>query len=188
MRARNIKPGLCKNEDLGACSRDARLMFALLPMMADRAGRLEYRPARIRVELFPYDEDVTVAKIDSMFKELERFAGKFVIRYQANNETYVQIVNFVKHQNPHPREVMSVIPAPDGWDRDDCDTESRVKALPRQDLGVAQAMPSNGLATLIPDSPIPLTESPIPATAPGKGKKSAREAAIEAARERIAAV
>ena len=38
------------------CSMSARLLFVGLWTIADRNGRLEDRPKRIRAELFPYDE------------------------------------------------------------------------------------------------------------------------------------
>lgn len=55
MRARNIKPGFFKNEDISECSPSARLLFIGLWMLADREGRLEYRPKRWKGELFPYE-------------------------------------------------------------------------------------------------------------------------------------
>ena len=54
-RARNIKPGLYKNEDLAECSVWARYIFPGMWMLADREGRLEDRPKRIKGELLPYD-------------------------------------------------------------------------------------------------------------------------------------
>ena len=54
-RARNIKPGFFKNEELAECSLAARLCFPGLWLLADREGRLEDRPKRIKGELFPFD-------------------------------------------------------------------------------------------------------------------------------------
>ena len=62
MRARNIKTGFYKNDQLAECSLAARLLFPGLWMMADRDGRLEYRPKRIKAEVFPYD-DVDVSAL-----------------------------------------------------------------------------------------------------------------------------
>ena len=50
-RARNIKPGFFKNEDLAECSPWARLCFAGLWTLADREGRLEDRANVIQDEL-----------------------------------------------------------------------------------------------------------------------------------------
>ena len=61
MRTRDIKPGFYFNEDLAECSCWARLIFPGLWMLADREGRLEYRPKRIKAQLLPYDgEDMAV--------------------------------------------------------------------------------------------------------------------------------
>lgn len=46
--ARNIKPGFFTNDVLAACDQLARLLFAGLWTVADRAGRLEDRPKRIK--------------------------------------------------------------------------------------------------------------------------------------------
>ena len=105
-RSRNIKPGFFKNEMLAECSPLARLLFAGLWCLADRAGRLEDRPKRIRVEVMPYD----AGNVDGMLDELHR-AG-FILRYQAGEQRLIQVQNFTKHQNPHCKEPASTIPAP----------------------------------------------------------------------------
>ena len=105
-RARNIKPGFFKNEDLAECSPLARILFAGLWCLADRAGRLEDRPKRIRAEVLPYDD----GSVDDMLNELHE-AG-FILRYQVGEHRFIQVLNFAKHQNPHHREAESTIPAP----------------------------------------------------------------------------
>ena len=105
MRARNIKPGFYKNEDLASCSLPARLLFPGLWMMADREGRLEDRPKRIKAEVFPYDD----FDVDALLCELAE-AG-MIVRYQVDEGEYIWIPNFLKHQNPHKREKDSDIPA-----------------------------------------------------------------------------
>jgi len=55
VRSRNLKPGFFKNEALLELPCEARLLFAGLWCMADREGRLEDRPKRIKIELFPAD-------------------------------------------------------------------------------------------------------------------------------------
>jgi hypothetical protein len=104
MRARNIKPGFCKNEDLAECTVWARLCFALLPMMADREGRLEDRPKRLKAELFPFDS----VEVEPLLVELDRH--ELISRYTVNGLDLIQILAFRKHQNPHHREPESVLP------------------------------------------------------------------------------
>ena len=67
MRSRDIKPGFFKNDQLAECSFPARLLFPGLWMLADREGRLENRPRKIKAEIFPFD-DVDVA---ALLRELE---------------------------------------------------------------------------------------------------------------------
>lgn len=105
MRARNIKPGFYKNEELADCSLPARLLFPGLWMMADREGRLEDRPKRIKVEIFPYDD----FDVDALLCELA--GAGMIVRYQVDGERYIWIPHFLKHQNPHKREKDSDIPA-----------------------------------------------------------------------------
>lgn len=107
-RARNIKPGFFKNEVLAEQPAETRLLFVGLWTLADREGRLEDRPKRIRAELFPFDS----FDVDSMLDRLQ--ADGFVTRYEADGVQYVQIENFVKHQDPHYKEKASEIPPPPG--------------------------------------------------------------------------
>src|SRR5262244_3073085 len=58
IRARNIKPGIFKNELLGAADPLLTLLFEGLWCMADREGRLEDRPLRIKAEIFPYPKNL----------------------------------------------------------------------------------------------------------------------------------
>lgn len=109
MRARNIKPGFYKNEELAECSFAARLLAPGLWMMADREGRLEDRPKRIKAELFPYD----TFDVDALLVEL--VACGHIKRYEASDRRYIQIVKFTEHQQPHHMEIKSVIPAPEGF-------------------------------------------------------------------------
>lgn len=107
-RARNIKPGFFKNEDLAELSADVRLLFIGLWTLADREGRLEDRPKRIKGELFPFE----MSDVDSMLTQLQ--TSGFVIRYEVSGSRFLQVVNFVKHQDPHYKEKASEIPPPPG--------------------------------------------------------------------------
>ena len=105
-RARLLKPGYFTNDALNVLPFPARHLFAGLWVIADREGRLEDRPARIRVEVFPYDR-VNVSKL---LDSLE--AAGFILRYAADGKPYIQVVNFLKHQTPNVREAASTIPPP----------------------------------------------------------------------------
>lgn len=107
-RARNIKPGFFKNEDLAEMDPLSRLLFAGLWCLADREGRLEDRPKRIKAELFPYDN----CDVDQLLDDLQEYG--FIHRYEVDGGKYIFIQNWHKHQNPHHMEVPSVIPPAPG--------------------------------------------------------------------------
>ena len=107
-RARNIKPGLFKNEFLVEQSLFVRLLFVGLWTLADREGRLEDRPKRIKLELFPYDSENT----DDALTVLAE--NGFIVRYQSAGINVIQIVNFLKHQTPHGTEKDSLLPDENG--------------------------------------------------------------------------
>lgn len=105
-RARNIKPSLFKNEVLGTIDPLLTILFEGLWCLADKEGRLEDRPLRIRAETLPYREGIDV---NAMLTELERL--EFIQRYKVGNLRLIQVLNFVKHQNPHHTEKKSELPA-----------------------------------------------------------------------------
>lgn len=104
MRARNLKPGFFTNEQLAECSIAARLLFAGLWCMADREGRLEYRPKRIKMSVFPADE----IAVEPLLHEL--LGATLLLKYEVQGNTYAWIPTFAKHQRPHPKEVASTLP------------------------------------------------------------------------------
>lgn len=105
-RARNIKPGFFANENLADCDPLARLLFAGLWCLADREGRLEDRPKRIRAEVLPYD----LCDADELLNQLQ--AHGFILRYSHGEGRFIQVRKFDAHQNPHMKEAKSSIPAP----------------------------------------------------------------------------
>jgi hypothetical protein len=107
MRARNIKPGFFSNDALGELPPMARILFIGLWCQADREGRLEDRPKRIRAEVLPYDD----VDVDSMLNMLAQGQNPFIVRYAHEVGKYIQIVHFLDHQKPHPNEAASTIPA-----------------------------------------------------------------------------
>lgn len=138
-RARNIKPGFYLNEELASCSIMARFIFPGIWMLADREGRMEDRPLRIKAALLPYDH----ANVDELLDELEK-AG-MLQRYESGNTRYIQIINFKKHQTPHIKEQESTIPAPD------MHSASTVQAPDNTNASTSVAPPDS----LIPSSLIP---------------------------------
>lgn len=141
-RARNLKPSFFTNDRLAEIHPLGRLLFAGLWTIADREGRLEDRPKRIKAEVLPYDN----ANVDKLLDDLGR-AG-FILRYAANGDRFIQVLAFNKHQNPHVKEGPSTIPAP---------VEHSASPVPDPEIPAP--------AGLIPDSGFPQPDSGLRITA-----------------------
>lgn len=103
-RSRNIKPGFFTNDELAECSPFARLLFAGLWTIADKEGRMDDRPKKIKALVLPFDE----VDCDELLSQL--LGRGFITRYSVNNCDYIQVNNWKKHQNPHCKESASCIP------------------------------------------------------------------------------
>lgn len=148
-RSRNIKPGFFKNEELAELPFETRLLFAGLWCLADREGRMEDRPKRIRAEVFPYD----LIDCDPLLDQLH--ATGFIVRYEVDGSKYIEIPSFLVHQNPHKNEADSDIP------KKEC---GKLQKL-RESSGTAPVKLGSAPAdSLIPDSLIPDSLS-IPSSA-----------------------
>jgi hypothetical protein len=139
-RARNIKPGFFSNDVLAELNPLARLLFAGLWTIADREGRLEDRPKKIKAMVLPYDDCDCNALLQSLHDH------GFILRYVADGNRYIQIIKWHEHQNPHVKEADSSIPAPD-----------KSSSSPAQEPDEQQPLPER--AGLIPDSLNPITDS-----------------------------
>lgn len=107
-RSRNIKPGFFTNEDLVELDFATRLLFAGLWTQADRDGRLEDRPKKLKMAIFPADN----VDVDAMLASLH--GAKLIVRYEVNGVQYIRIPSWSKHQNPHHTEKASEIPEDNG--------------------------------------------------------------------------
>lgn len=143
-RSRNIKPGFFTNDDLGELEPLARLLFAGMWTIADRSGRLEDRPKKIKAEVLPYDN----CDAESFLAQLAERG--FILRYEAVGKRFIQILAWGKHQNPHCKEAASTIPAPDGHVDEQEDEQVKHGASTVQAQVEQSPLPER--AGLIPDS------------------------------------
>lgn len=91
-RIRTIKPELFLNEELAELQIYARMLFIGLFTQADRRGRMEDRPRRLKAALFPYDD----IDVDDLLSSLH--SAGFIIRYECEGVRLIQVANFEKHQ------------------------------------------------------------------------------------------
>lgn len=148
-RARNIKPSFFTNDTLAEIVPLGRLLFQGLWCHADREGRMEDRPRKLKAEILPYDD----CDVESLLDELDRHG--FITRYEVGGRQFIQVVNFCKHQNPHIKEPASQIPEMPSHDA------STVQAP--FDFGSDPADPLNphpDPLNLIPDSITPTSAKP----------------------------
>jgi len=104
-RSRNIKPALFKNELLGEADPLLTILFAGLWCLADRDGKLEDRPKRIKAEIFPYRE---LPDFNGYLTELARLG--FIDRFVTSDTAVIEVINFAEHQSPHKTEKGSTLP------------------------------------------------------------------------------
>lgn len=128
MRIRYLKPGFFTNEALAELRPEARLLYAGLWLLADREGRLEDRPKRIKAEIFPYDS----YDVEKLLSSLA--SNGFLVRYQVDGQNYIWLPSFKKHQRINPRELPSALPR--------CDQEA-AESVPEHTLDDAEAQPEN---------------------------------------------
>lgn len=145
-RARNIKPSLFKNEILGVADPLLTLLFASLWCLADREGRLEDRPLRIKAETFPYRDSLDVNRYLTELQRLE-----FICRYTEGGIAVIQVLQFKKHQSPHSTEKASELPAYDEKTSIIHGCESLTVKAPLVNSEVTEAKRPDSLL-LIPDS------------------------------------
>jgi uncharacterized protein YlbG (UPF0298 family) len=146
-RARNIKPAFFQNEDLAELKPIERLAFIAMWTVADYRGCIEYRAKRLKVQLLPYDN----CDIDTIVTNLEQ--SRFITTYNVNGQNYIKILNFEKHQNPHPNEKKAGSTIPDIGESNSNINELQTIVTNHDKDGTNRA-----------DSLIPITDSPLPIT------------------------
>jgi len=95
-RIRSIKPQFWLDERLGEIDRNARLLYIGLWNLSDDQGVFEWRPARIKIQIFPYDSDVNSGTIQQWLELL--ISSGDIIQFNCNGGVYGYIPTFLKHQ------------------------------------------------------------------------------------------
>ena len=109
-RIRTIKPEFFQHEGLYAAEAESglplRLSFAGLWCQCDREGRFAWRPARLKLNILPWD-DVDFSRV------LDALATRgFVVRYASEGVEYGMIPSWRRHQVINNRERASETPEP----------------------------------------------------------------------------
>lgn len=109
-RTRNIKPDDFLDDVLGAedFPIEAHFLRVGLNCLADKEGRLEDRPQKIRAQIFPYRSSLDV---ETLLARLVQ--ANSIRRYSVGGQRFIQLVGFAESQNPHPNEAKSRLPGPE---------------------------------------------------------------------------
>lgn len=150
-RARNIKPALFNNDELADNEPLGRLLFIGLWTIADCEGNLEWREKRIKAQILPYDN----CDIKKLMINLDK--SGFIRYYSVQDNLYVHIVNFTKHQNPHKNERAKGSDIPKFADTNRESIDMATLQINRDKSGLKRNDSTSDRAdslNLIPDSPI----------------------------------
>jgi len=110
-RIRTIKPSFARHEGLQELESEfpqlrPMLTFCCLWTQCDRAGRFEWRPKQLKLDILPFVEY-------DLGEAMELLARHdFIRRYEAGGKPYGYVPTWADHQCPNVRETASKIPAP----------------------------------------------------------------------------
>lgn len=110
-RIRTIKPDFFQSEDVAELGYRARLTWIGLWTHVDDEGRCKDSARLIKGQLWPLEDDVTAADVESDLKELE--GNGQIIRYEVDGDKFIQIRKWLKHQRIS-RPTPSRLPTPHG--------------------------------------------------------------------------
>jgi len=140
-RIRTIKPEFFLDERLADLEFESglplRLAFAGLWTQADREGRFEWRPRRLKAAILPYDEVDFGSTLEALSE------GGFVVRYSPSGGQepglFGWIPGFPKHQSINHKESPSRLPEPpqdcSGFERVDDACPTRAGNSPGEGKG-----------------------------------------------------
>lgn len=113
-RLRTVKVEYWQDEQFatalpGPDGREARRFFIGLWNVAEDHGVFRANPVWLKGQLYPYDDDVTVADVERWLGLLK--AGGFIVRYEHRGQALGWVRNFHKHQTIN-RPSATVLPLP----------------------------------------------------------------------------
>lgn len=95
-RIRTVKPEFWTSEQVVECCRDARLLFIGIWNFCDDGGVHPLSAKRLRMQIFPADDDITSQIILGLIDDLVR--NGLVELYEVNGVRYLHATGWDKHQ------------------------------------------------------------------------------------------
>lgn len=110
-RQRMIKPDFFDSGSLAECTRDARLVFVGLWVMADDKGNMKFNERKLQKQLFPYD-DLDPRMLMVWLAELEDVGC--IKAYEAQGDVCISVPNFLTYQTIKNPSKTTVPEPPEG--------------------------------------------------------------------------
>jgi hypothetical protein len=155
-RQRMIHPNFFIDDDVAMLSPWARLLFLSLLTQADREGRLEDKPGRIRAQAFPFDQVDINGNLEELVEQC------FILRYQAGGRKLIQVRSFLKYQKPHHKEEASKLQACPVLDpclpqeKRSNPTETETETVPKTESETEQSVAVDPTPAVVPALPVSL--------------------------------
>lgn len=174
-RIRSVKVDQFLDDGLAEVSLEAHFLLLGLPCLADSAGRIEDRPRKIQALLFAYRPEI---KVDALLSELVR--SGHIVRYIANGESYIQVLDWDRDQRPHKNEPESTIPPPPQTNTSV--GHVAVPGIPESNQGISEEKSAagirgmgSGLRDPDPDPSFPPQQGGLPGVGPTPPDKPAKK-------------
>lgn len=109
-RMRTVKPAICTSETLTLVDRGARYTFVLLWTHCDDEGRAVYNTRLLKAALYPLEDDITPAVVESDLALLADVGAVHI--YEVAGRAYVHIPSWHEHQRPQHKVDSGLPPCP----------------------------------------------------------------------------
>jgi hypothetical protein len=114
MQRRAVYPSAATSISLARCSVEAQLLFTRIIAAADDQGRLQGDPMLVKAQCMPLVDKATTKNVDRWLDELGQH--KMILRYEAGEQSLIQVVKWWEHQGWLRHLFPSRWPAPDGFE------------------------------------------------------------------------
>ena len=112
---RILKTQISISEQVNELSIKATLLFTWMIPHADDFGRLIGNPKRLKALIFPMREDFTFHEVETCLFEIQE--KNLITLYFFENEKYIQINSFERHQNGLHKRTKSRFPDPSNCEK-----------------------------------------------------------------------
>lgn len=111
-RKRMIDPGIWQSEQVGTLPPEGRLLFIGMFSNADDEGRLKASPAYLKAIIFPYDENLTLKRVEELKQQIASHG--LVVLYRSAAQEYLWLPTWDRYQKIKTPSPSQLPPPPAG--------------------------------------------------------------------------